>query len=68
MNVQPDDPVAHRPSVSIDPVEEALSHLSHLSKERRKKAAIEFLNQFQLADRTEIAQETVSFDGIPFAF
>jgi len=61
MNVQPDDPVAHHPSVSIDPVEQALSRLSHLSKERRKKAAVQLLHQFQLADRTEIAQETGMF-------
>jgi len=47
--------------MSIDPVEEALSHLSHLSKERRKKAALQLLNQLQLADRTEIAQETGVF-------
>ena len=53
--------VLNPPDISIDPVEEALSCLSHLSKERRKKAAIQLLNQLHLDDRTEIAQETGVF-------
>jgi hypothetical protein len=62
MNNQLDNTIIlHPPDMSIDPVEEALSRLSHLSKERRKKAAIQLLNQLQLADRTEIAQETGVF-------
>jgi hypothetical protein len=44
MNNQPDDLAAlHLPNLSLDPVEEALSHLTHLSKERRKKAALQLL-------------------------
>ena len=59
MNNQLDDPAAlHLPDLPRDPGEEALSHLIHLSKERRKKAALQFLNQLPLAERTEIAQET----------
>jgi uncharacterized membrane protein YbhN (UPF0104 family) len=62
MNNRPDNPVAlHPPDMSLDPVEEALSRLSHLSKEHRKNAAIRLLNQLRLADRTEIAQETGIF-------
>ncbi len=62
MNNQSDNTIALHPlPMSIDPLEEALSHLSHLSKERRKKAALQLLNQLQLADRTEIAQETGVF-------
>lgn len=62
MNNQLDNTIVlHPPDMSIDPVEEALSRLSHLSKERRKKAALKLLNQLQLADRTEIAQETGIF-------
>src|SRR5260370_25008184 len=58
MNNQSDSTIALRsPDMSIDPLEEALSRLSHLSKERRKKATLQLLNQLQLADRTEIAQE-----------
>src|SRR5258708_15064589 len=62
MNNQSDSTIALRsPDMSIDPLEEALSRLSHLSKERRKKATLQLLNQLQLADRTEIAQETGVF-------
>jgi uncharacterized membrane protein YbhN (UPF0104 family) len=62
MNNQSDNTIALYPlDMSIDPVEEALSRLSHLSKERRKKAALQLLNQLQLADRTEIAQQTGVF-------
>ena len=62
MNNRPDDPaVLHLPDLSLDPVEEALSYLMHLSKERRKKAALQLLNQLPLADRTEIAHETGIF-------
>lgn len=62
MNNQLDNTIVlHPPDMSIDPVEEALSRLSHLSKERCKKAAIQLLNQLHLADRTEIAQETGVF-------
>jgi len=62
MNNQLDDPaVLHLPDLPLDPVEEALSHLMHLSKERRKKAALQVLNQLPHAERTEIAQETGIF-------
>jgi hypothetical protein len=62
MNNQPDNTIAlHPPDMSLDPVEEVLTRLSHLSKERRKKAAIQLLNQLHFADRTEIAQETGVF-------
>jgi hypothetical protein len=59
MNNQLDDPAArHLPAMSLDPVEEALSSLSHLSKERRKIVALQLMNQLHLADTTETAQET----------
>jgi hypothetical protein len=62
MNNQLDNTIAlHPPDLSIDPVEEALSRLSRLPKDRRKKAAIQLLNQLHLADRAEIAQETGIF-------
>ncbi len=62
MTNQLDNTIAlHQPDMSIEPLEEALSRLSHLSKERRKKGALQLLNQLQLADRTEIAQETGIF-------
>src|SRR5260370_28593092 len=62
MTNQSDSTIALRPpDMSIDPLEEALSRLSPLSKERRKKATLQLLNQLQLADRTEIAQETGVF-------
>ncbi len=62
MNNRPNEPAAlHLADLSIDPVEEALSHLMSLSKERRKKAALQLLDQLPLADRTEIAQETGIF-------
>jgi hypothetical protein len=62
MNNRPDDSaVLHLPDLSLDPVEEALSHLMHLSKERRKKAALQLLNQLPLTDKTEIAHETGIF-------
>ena len=62
MNNQTDNTIALHPlPMSIDPAEEALTCLFHLSKERRKKAAIQLLNQLHLADRTEIAQETGVF-------
>src|SRR5260221_7439108 len=62
MTTQTDNTIAVHPlPMSIDRVEEALTHLSHLSKEHRKKATLQLLNQLQLADRTEIAQETGVF-------
>ncbi len=62
MNNQPDNTIALHPlPMSIDPVEEALSQLSHLSKERRKKVALQLLNQLHLTDRTEIARGTGVF-------
>jgi uncharacterized membrane protein YbhN (UPF0104 family) len=62
MNNQTETTIALHPlNMSLDPAEEALSHLSHLSKERRKKAALQLLNQLHLADRTEIAQEAGVF-------
>jgi hypothetical protein len=62
MNNQLDEPAAlHLSDLSRDPLEEALSRLTHLSKERRKKAALQLLYQLPLADRTDIAQETGMF-------
>jgi hypothetical protein len=62
MNNQLDEPAAvHLPDLSLDPVDEALSRLTHVSKERRKKAALQLLYQLPLADRTEVAQETGIF-------
>jgi hypothetical protein len=62
MNNQLDEPAAlHLPELPLDPGEEALSRLTHLSKERRKKAALQLLYQLPLAERAEIAQETGMF-------
>ncbi|SRR6266487_1047611 len=62
MNNHLDEPAAvHLPDLSLDPGEEALSRLMHLSKERRKKAALQLLYQLPPTDRTEIAQETGIF-------
>jgi uncharacterized membrane protein YbhN (UPF0104 family) len=59
MNNQRDEPAAvHLPDLSLDPVEEALARLAHLSKERRKQAALQLLYQLPGAERTDIAQET----------
>ena len=57
MNNQSDNTIALHPlDMSLDPVEEVLTRLSPLSKERRKKAALQLLNQLRLAERTEIAR------------
>jgi uncharacterized membrane protein YbhN (UPF0104 family) len=62
MNNQLDEPAAlHLPDLSCDPVEEALSRLEHLSKERRKQAALQLLSQLSPAERTDIAQKTGMF-------
>ena len=62
MNNQSDNTIALHPlDMSLDPVEEVLTRLSPVSKERRKKAALQLLNQLRLAERTEIAQEAGVF-------
>jgi uncharacterized membrane protein YbhN (UPF0104 family) len=62
MNNRLGEPAAlHLPDLSCDPVEEALSRLEPLSKERRKKAALQLLSQLSPAERTDIAQETGMF-------
>jgi hypothetical protein len=62
MNNSLDEPAAlYLPDLCRDPVEEALAHLEHLSKERRKKAALQLLSQLSPAERTDIAQKTGMF-------
>jgi hypothetical protein len=68
MNNRPDDSaVLHLPDLSLDPVEETLSHLMHLSKERRKKAALQLLNQLPHAGCQGATVHDYRADGLAHA-